>query len=63
MRETETSLQKTSFFISNEMFILFIYFYRMSIFLFFFGRAVQLAVSQFPDQGLNLGHSSESAES
>ena len=29
----------------------------------FFGHTVQLAGSQFPDQGLNPGHSSESPES
>ena len=30
---------------------------------FFFGYAMQLAGSQFPDQGLNLGHGIESPES
>ena len=30
---------------------------------FFFARVKQLAGSQFPDQGLNLGHSSECLES
>ena len=34
----------------------------LSIFI-YFGCAAQLAGSQFPDQGLNLGHGSESAES
>ena len=32
-------------------------------FFFFFGLVKQLAGSQFPDQGLNLGHSSERLES
>ena len=32
-------------------------------FLFFFWHVVCLAGSQFPDQGLNLGHKSESPES
>ena len=30
---------------------------------FFFGRAARLAESQFPEQGLNPGHSSESTKS
>ena len=32
------------------------------VFFFLFGHAAQLVGSQFPDQGLNLGHSSESTE-
>ena len=33
------------------------------LFIYSFGLASQLAGSQFPDQGLNPGHSSESLES
>ena len=32
----------------------------LTFFFFFFGDATRLAGSQFPDQGLNPGHSSES---
>ena len=34
-----------------------------AVFFFFFGRVVQLVGSQFPNQGLNPHHSSESPES
>ena len=33
------------------------------LFCFVFGHVAQLAGSQFPDQGLNLGHGGESAKS
>ena len=33
------------------------------LFVLFFSHIVSLAGSQFPDQGLNLGHGSESAKS
>ena len=36
---------------------------QFSIAVFFFGHAAWLVGSQFPDQGLNLGHGGESAES
>ena len=36
---------------------------RTGLVLFFPGRAARLAGSQFPDQGLNLDHGSESPES
>ena len=45
---------------SNFMQLSMYYFYFI---IFFFGHAAQLVGSQFPDQGLNMGHSSESTES
>ena len=38
------------------------YLFVCFLFCFVFGCAAQLAGSQFPDQGLNLGHGSESPE-
>ena len=41
------------------VFLFFLFFF----FFFYFGHAARFAGCQFPDQGLNLGHSNESAES
>ena len=55
--------KKTSLKSEYTVFYLCVTFGKLFLFVFFFGCVAQLAGSLFPDQGLNLGHGSESAKS